>query len=201
MSAKGKTTTTTYLEWEVLKSLLADLEKAGEYKFLLLFAIGAYTGLRIGDILRLRWYVVYNISIGSAGGIGVTENKTGKHRSISFHKDLKKIIKTVYEFENPEDPGQYIFCSRHGDNPMSIQYINRRMKVLCFRNGISVPDDKNISTHLLRKTFGRRVWDNQGQDEKALIMLMEVFNHSSVSITKRYLGIRSEEIEDIYKNL
>lgn len=196
MSAKGKTTTTTYLEWEVFKSFLAVLEQAGEYKFLLLFALGGYTGLRISDILYLRWYM---LRLGLK--LELTESKTNKRRVVTLHSDLRKIIGSVYEFEGPEDEGQYIFCSRHSDNPMSIQYINRRMKVLCFRNGISVPDDKNISTHLLRKTFGRRVWDNQGQDEKALIMLMEVFNHSSVSITKRYLGIRSEEIEDIYKNL
>jgi integrase len=196
MSAKGKTTTTTYLEWEVFKSFLAALEKAGEYKFLLLFALGGYTGLRISDILSLRWYMLHpNLRL------TLTESKTKKPRAITIHKDLHTIIDNVKEFEDPEDFGQYIFCSRHGDNPMSVQYINRKMKVLCFRNGISVPDDKNISTHLLRKTFGRRVWDNQGQDEKALIMLMEVFNHSSVGITKRYLGIRSEEIEDIYKNL
>ena len=197
MSAKGKTTTTTYLEWEVFKLFLAALEKAGEYKFLLLFALGGYTGLRISDMLLLRWYM---FSTG-ADGLNVVENKTGKHRKISFHEDLETIIRTVWEFEDCEDEGQYIFCNRSKDKAMSVQYINRRMKVLCFRNGISVPDDKNISTHLLRKTFGRRVWDNNGQDEKALIMLMEVFNHSSVSITRRYLGIRGEEIEDIYKNL
>lgn len=196
MSAKGKTTTTTYLEWEIFKSFLAALEKAGEYKFLLLFAMGGYTGLRISDMLFLRWYMLE-----SERSLVLTESKTSKKRTITIHRDLRKIIDNVYEFEDPEDQGQYIFCSRHSNNPMSIQYINRRMKVLCFRNGISVPDDKNISTHLLRKTFGRRVWENQGQDERALIMLMEVFNHSSMSITKRYLGIRGEEIEDIYRNL
>jgi len=196
VSAKGKTTTTTYLEWEVFKLFLAALEKAGEYKFLLLFAIGGYTGLRISDILLLRWYMLH-----PGLRLQLVESKTNKSRIVTIHNDLHTIIDNVKEFEDPEDQGQYIFCSRHMDNPMSIQYINRRMKVLCFRNGISVPDDKNISTHLLRKTFGRRVWDNNGQDEKALIMLMEVFNHSSVSITRRYLGIRSEEIEDIYKNL
>ena len=28
----------------------------------------------------------------------------------------------------------------------------------------------------------------------ALVKLMELFNHSSVAITKRYLGLRQEEI-------
>ena len=34
--------------------------------------------------------------------------------------------------------------------------------------------------------------------EVALVKLMELFNHSSVSITKRYLGLRQEEILETY---
>ena len=34
--------------------------------------------------------------------------------------------------------------------------------------------------------------------ELALIKLMELFNHSSVAITKRYLGLRKEEILETY---
>ncbi|EHG16223.1 hypothetical protein HMPREF9138_01385 [Prevotella histicola F0411] len=34
--------------------------------------------------------------------------------------------------------------------------------------------------------------------ELALIKLMELFNHSSVAITKRYLELRKEEILETY---
>ena len=34
--------------------------------------------------------------------------------------------------------------------------------------------------------------------EMALVKLMELFNHSSVVITKRYLGLREEEIMEAY---
>ena len=36
------------------------------------------------------------------------------------------------------------------------------------------------------------------QTELALVNLMELFNHSSVAITKRYLGLRQEEILETY---
>ena len=49
--------------------------------------------------------------------------------------------------------------------------------------------------------MGRRVWENDNQSERALVYLMELFNHSSLAITKRYLGIRQEELDDIYMNL
>ena len=34
--------------------------------------------------------------------------------------------------------------------------------------------------------------------EMALVMLSELFNHSNISITKRYLGLRREEILRCY---
>jgi site-specific recombinase XerC len=57
---------------------------------------------------------------------------------------------------------------------------------------------KHFSTHSLRKTFGRKVFESSDNAELALVKLMELFNHSSVSITKRYLGLRQEEILETY---
>ncbi len=57
----------------------------------------------------------------------------------------------------------------------------------------------NFSCHSLRKKFGRQVYNmNNENSELALVKLMELFNHSSVSITKRYLGLRQEEILETY---
>ena len=39
---------------------------------------------------------------------------------------------------------------------------------------------------------------NNENAELALVKLMELFNHSSVSFTKRYLGLRQEEILETY---
>lgn len=60
----------------------------------------------------------------------------------------------------------------------------------------------NFSCHPLRKTFGRQVYTMSGENaELALVKLMELFNHSSVAITKRYLGLRQEEILEAYDML
>ena len=57
----------------------------------------------------------------------------------------------------------------------------------------------NFSCHSLRKTFGRQVYTmNDNNAELALVKLMELFNHSSLAITKRYLGLREEEILQTY---
>jgi integrase len=78
---------------------------------------------------------------------------------------------------------------------LSKQYVNRKLKELFGSKSLSV------STHSLRKTFGRQVWSNNNETDKALLYLSELFNHSSPAITKRYLGIRQEELDDIYMSL
>ena len=50
----------------------------------------------------------------------------------------------------------------------------------------------NDSTHILRKTFGRRIYDNAGQSNEALFQLMMIFNHTSPQITLAYIGITAE---------
>ena len=70
------------------------------------------------------------------------------------------------------------------------------MKYIKTKYGIRI---EHFSTHTLRKTFGRKVFESAGeQAEMALVRLMELFNHSSVSITKRYLGIRQKELLETY---
>ena len=54
-----------------------------------------------------------------------------------------------------------------------------------------------ISSHSLRKTFGRQIEANNNEKDKALQYLSELFKPSSPATIKRYLGLRQEEIDDI----
>ena len=77
-----------------------------------------------------------------------------------------------------------------------MQLINVILKEIKTKYDLSI---KNFSCHSLRKTFGRQVYNMNGESaELALIKLMELFNHSSVAITKRYLGLRTEELLQTY---
>ena len=61
---------------------------------------------------------------------------------------------------------------------------------------------EHFSTHSMRKTFGRKVYESAGTDAAmALMKLSELFNHSSPKITKIYLGIRQEELLQTYDML
>ena len=63
-------------------------------------------------------------------------------------------------------------------------------------------DIQHFSTHSFRKTFGRQVVEMAGDNsEMAVIKLAEIFNHSSTAITRKYLGLRQQELREVYENL
>lgn len=62
MSLKYSNTTADYLEWSEAMNLIRRLTKDDNYKISLLIAIGCFTGLRISDILTLRWKQILGVS-------------------------------------------------------------------------------------------------------------------------------------------
>ena len=190
MSLKYSSTTADYLQWDEAMNLIRKLAKDGNYKMSLLVALGCFTGLRISDILALRWKQILG-----ADEFIVIEKKTGKRRTLRLNPQLQKHIKECYTHINPIGVNAPILVSQKGTT-FTIQAINRMLKQVKTKYKLKA---KNFSCHSLRKTFGRQVYNmNNDNSELALVKLMELFNHSSVSITKRYLGLRQEEILETY---
>ena len=190
MSLKYSTTTADYLVWSDAMNLIRKLAKDGNYKMSLLMAIGCFTGLRISDILALRWEQILGVD-----EFTVIEKKTGKQRTLRLNPQLQKHIQECYEHIKPIGIKAPILVSQKG-TIYTVQAINRILKDIKKKYRLKV---KNFSCHSLRKTFGRQVYNmNSENSELALIKLMELFNHSNVAITKRYLGLRQEEILETY---
>lgn len=190
MSKKNSKTTADFLEWEVATSLSKKLLKDGNPKMSLLIAIGIFTGLRISDILSLHWEDILDQT-----EFTITEKKTGKLRTIRLNQELQEHIKKCYSQIQPVTKKAYILVSQK-HCVYSIQRINVMLKQIRTRYKLKI---KNFSCHSLRKTFGRQVYNMSGENsELALVKLMELFNHSSVAITKRYLGLRQEELLETY---
>jgi len=79
--------------------------------------------------------------------------------------------------------------------PLHIRTINKQIKLYAAKAGIR---GKRISSHTFRKTFGREVWRRNNYSEGSLVKLSQLFNHSSVGITRIYLSITKEEVDDLY---
>jgi integrase len=98
-----------------------------------------------------------------------------------------------------KDTGQYIFVNRYGTKPIDQSYVNVKLKEIFKQYNIEL--EGNASSHLFRKTLGNRVLRLNNYSNEAIILLMELFSHSSPAITKRYLGIREKEILDVYDSV
>lgn len=190
MSLKYTKTTADYLQWDEAMNLIRKLAKDGNYKMSLLIALGCFTGLRISDILTLRWKQILHVS-----EFTITEKKTGKQRTLRLNPQLQRHIEECYERISPIGVNAPILVSQKG-TIFTIQRINVMLKEIKKKYRLHVG---NFSCHSLRKTFGRQVYTMSGDSaELALVKLMELFNHSSIAITKRYLGLRQEEILETY---
>ena len=190
MSLKYSNTTADFLQWDEAMNLIRKLAKDGNYKMSLLIALGCFTGLRISDILSLRWNQILDTD-----EFTIIEHKTKKKRTIRVNLQLKKHIRDCYEHIQPVGINAPILISQKG-TVFSIQRINEVLKEIKRKYRLQIG---NFSCHSLRKTFGRQVYNmNNDNSELALVKLMELFNHSSVSITKRYLGLRQEELLNTY---
>jgi len=194
MSLKGQRTTTSSLNWDDFRSLISKLERDGEYKYCLLVSIGVFSGLRISDLLRLRFSHFENTDI-----LTVKEMKTGKTRRIKINSDLKAIVNRIKEKMKPNDQDQFIFLNRYGSKPIDRSWINVNLKRIFRKYGIEV--EGNILSHMFRKTLGNRVLKLNNYSGESVILLMELFSHSSPAITKKYLGIREKEILDGYDSV
>jgi len=165
-----------------------ELKKEKDYSILMVVALGSYLGLRYSDMIRLTWNDIINKDV-----LIIEEQKTKKVKRITINPDLRAIVESIHQQKKSE----LIIVNKFG-KPLSIQYINRRLKQIKYKYRLKI---QNISVHSFRKSFGRRVYENNYRSEHALVLLSDMFNHSSIAITRRYLGLRQEEIADVYLNL
>ena len=109
MSLKYSSTTADYLVWSDAMNLIRKLTKDENYKISLLIALGCFTGLRISDILALRWKQIL-----STNEFSVIEKKTGKQRIIRLNLQLQEHIRECYEHINPTGINAPILVSQKG---------------------------------------------------------------------------------------
>lgn len=158
----------------------------------LLIVFGLNSALRISDILSIKWENVYDSSGNFKKHLNLVEAKTGKHKSIYINQNVVAALKQYLpEFS---DRNHFLF-SHTNDRSKKIS------RVQAFRIIKEAAEyyhlDGIISCHSLRKTFGYQA-RIQGADPAVLV---DIFNHSSYEVTKRYLGIDQDDQDNIYKNI
>lgn len=161
-----------------------------------IIAVGLNTALRISDILNLTCDDVYQDGK-VRRHITVTERKTGKENRILLNHEAETALaqyrKELIQTEMYKEGNPYLFpSSRKAHAPISRSQAYRMVTAAAAAVGI----EGHISCHSLRKTFGYHAW-KQGSDP---VVIMVIFNHSSLSITKRYLCIEQDDKDEVYRN-
>ncbi len=150
----------------------------------ILFMCGIYVGLRVSDLLKFK---VKDLK--GRRQICILEQKTGKQKIFSVPDEFYPVLNDYLETRKDDE---YVFKSRQGgDVP-----IKRCRAYQIIRQAGQKFNIENIGTHTMRKTFGYFYYKNYGD----IVGLMKILNHSSEAITKRYIGIESEELRRKQKN-
>jgi integrase len=83
------------------------MRKENKIKELTLFELGIKTGLRISDILAIRWNDVITES-GFKDSVTIKEKKTSKSKIFRISQQVQLALKELFEIDNPEFE-QFIF--------------------------------------------------------------------------------------------
>ena len=191
MSLKNQKTTTTYIEWSKAMSLLMKLDKDKEHKMMIYCAAGFFFGMRYSDQIQLKWNTVLY-----KDEFEIREKKTKKHRKIRICADMQKLIIKAYKSIAPESEDEFIFINKYNTSVMTIQYVNRKLKQIAKKYNTK----ELTSTHSLRKTFSRQVYELH-QSDHALVILSDILSHSNLKTTKIYIGLKEEELLSVYDDL
>ncbi|MDR1246803.1 MAG: tyrosine-type recombinase/integrase [Clostridiales Family XIII bacterium] len=165
--------------------------KRGNLRNYVLIILGVCTALRISDLLRLTWEDVYD---GTSGvfrtRLTVKEKKTGKLKTVALNPQAVRALRLYF----PRRKGEFIFAgNRRGGNAISRVQAWRLIKEAAAAIGLA----GRISCHSLRKTFGYFAY----KAGVLPVMLMDIYNHSSFEITRRYLGISQDDRDRVYMGM
>lgn len=176
----------------------------------LIFTLGIAIGRRAGDLLSIRIKDVFD-GKEVRNNIAVQEHKTGKIvKDVYIGENVRRNIRQYIEGLGIFSREDYLFTSQKKDAEGNARPLNVRSYAAILRDtGETLNAGFGLSTHDMRKTFGRRYYDYYMQKEggvtetgvHVLDYLQALFGHSSRLITLRYIGVYSEEMQSAADNI
>ena len=144
--------------------------------------IEANLGLRVSDITNLKLKDI--IKDGDRYRLDIVEQKTDKKRTFTVPTPLYQYIQQ-YCIDNGIKSNEIIFN-------ITERAVQKQLKLVCDYLGY-----ENIGTHSFRKFFATNIYVNSDFN---ISLVQTLLQHSSPSITQRYIGIGSKELEQALEN-
>ena len=160
----------------------------------LLFVMGVNTALRISDLLSLKVKDVIDSKGDIKTYLHVKEGKTGRTAKIYLNNTVKEALNYYLNKSKGIDPDSYLFKSERSNKRLDrvrtwglIQEWTKEVDL----------EGERYGTHTLRKT-----WGYQARIQGVSIeQISEKLGHKSVTVTRRYIGISQEEINQIEREV
>jgi integrase len=185
-----------------LSQVKNQLEGAKRYRDLLLFVVGINTALRISDLLQLRVGDFIDEEGTICERFSIREEKRDKRNVVVINQSIRDVLEKFFAAypDITQNPDHYLFFStrnsktyRNFTKPITRIQAWRLIAEMCQAVGLN----GNFGTHTLRKTWGYHA----RQNGVPLELIMAKLNHSSLAMTKRYLGITDDELQAIAEGL
>lgn len=181
----------------------------GRYRDNMLFIVGINFGLRVSDLLTLRFSHIIDEQFRFKTTFPILEKKTKNTRKVKKNRyitinDAVVDAVTLYLENTPNVRlSDFMFkgvsnrCGKDNNKALSRKSADRVLKEV----GEALGLDIHIATHTLRKTFAYHQMVMSNNDPRKLLLLQKMFGHSTSAQTLDYIGITGEEIEDAYLKL
>ncbi len=151
-----------------------------------LFVLGVNTALRVGDIIKLTRGDLMKGSL-VRSHLRIRIGKTQREQRIALNVNVVRAIKAYIATVDMRDYQPFF----PGRNPNVGMSRTNAWKIL---RKIAVKFDlEDFGFHSLRKSFGYHA-RKAGVD---LSIISEKLGHSSLAVTRRYIGITNDEVNEI----
>ena len=141
-------TDSKYLNETEIKSIMSIIDD-DELKLIILF--GWDTGCRVSELCTLQWQ---NINFEKCR-VRIWDEKKDKFRNCSISTRTRDLLKQMYDVLDKRKPYKYVFLARKGRHyakPISYKTVNRELKRLALKAGIT----RRVHWHMMRKSLVRR---------------------------------------------
>ncbi|HEX4188222.1 MAG TPA: tyrosine-type recombinase/integrase [Solirubrobacteraceae bacterium] len=158
---------------------------AEDHRDAALIRTAAYSGLRLGELLALRWgdidYARSTITVRRAVSAGeMSSTKSGRIRQVPLPDQLAAVLISQRDREDFTSDDDLVFCNHLG-RPVDGSALRRRYKA-----GRDAAGLRELRFHDLRHTYG----SNLAAAGVDLVMIQAVMGHGALSTTSRYLHAR-----------
>lgn len=178
------------LSKDEINTLVGFFKKMGNFRMSLLIEFAVKTLLRYSDFKTIRWVDI----IGKDKFIfnqKSSNKRLSKKIEITIDGVLKNSIETTFNKLKQPNLEDLVFKYTIQHTNLLLKEIGKNTKIV----------NKNISTHSLRKSGSKLMWQNNNCSLESLKILSSILNHSSTSLTREYLEIDDEPlIKNIYEN-